>query len=256
MIRRDFLGALAAGGLSLGLPNRAWAEQKGNVIYEGTLFITVTAGGGWDPTMVCDPKGGSVNQSFTTGQIISAGPHQVAPQASVVEFFQKHSDHLTVFNGLDMSTNSHTPGRRNAWSGRLAEGYPAFGALMSACKAPLAPMAFMSSGGYEETSSLIATTRVENGDFDVVKRIARPNRLTATGQGRFHDTEIANTLVAARRGRLKRQRDRQRLPRVRRSLESLLGARVGQSALDSLVSELDALEEEHIRFAADADAPP
>ena len=66
MKRRDFLRAAAMAGLAvttpLSLTPRARAEEIGS--YDGPLWITINCDGGWDPTMVCDPKGNSVNQSF------------------------------------------------------------------------------------------------------------------------------------------------------------------------------------------------
>ena len=70
MNRRDFLKASAMAGLAVASPlpfmKMARAEELGT--YDGPLFITINATGGWDPTMVCDPKGNGINGSFTPDQ--------------------------------------------------------------------------------------------------------------------------------------------------------------------------------------------
>ena len=55
MNRRDFMriAGLTGLGLSLGT-HRSWATTEG---IDQPLFLSVHAGGGWDPTSFCDPKG-------------------------------------------------------------------------------------------------------------------------------------------------------------------------------------------------------
>ncbi|MEZ4287478.1 MAG: hypothetical protein R3A47_04910 [Polyangiales bacterium] len=56
--------------MSCALPNGArWAQthaQAGNgELYNGTYWVFLHAAGGWDPTMLCDPKGrASDNESI------------------------------------------------------------------------------------------------------------------------------------------------------------------------------------------------
>ena len=58
MKRRDFLKAAAFAGLAVVTP---WSltsrKAKAAEGYDGLFFINVNAGGGWDPTSHCDPKG-------------------------------------------------------------------------------------------------------------------------------------------------------------------------------------------------------
>ncbi len=55
---------------------------------------------------------------------------------SNTDFFTKYASRLLVLNGVDMATNNHDAGARATWSGRLPEGFPSFGALVAAARAP------------------------------------------------------------------------------------------------------------------------
>jgi uncharacterized protein (DUF1501 family) len=241
MKRRDFLRHAAFAGLALATPfsmgRVARAEELGS--YDGPLWITINATGGWDPTMVCDPKGGSINQSFTKEQIVQHGPFQVAPIDFISGFFDKYKSKLMVINGIDTSTNNHGPGRRNIWSGNLGEGYPNYAALVAGCTAPDAPMTFINDGGYEETAGLVTATRAESNNLDFFKRIANPNQIDAQGLNHYHDAEIAETIRKAQMDRLDAQRTAQTLPRVKHSMDTLYTARVGQKQLKKLIKHLE-----------------
>jgi uncharacterized protein (DUF1501 family) len=240
MKRRDFLKTTALAGLAVAAPlpfsSIARAEEGGS--YEGPLWITINASGGWDPTMLCDPKGGSVN-SFDASEIESVGPFQCAPIDFVTGFFNKYKGKLVVLNGIDTQTNSHSPGMRHTWSGSLTQGYPTMAALMAAASAPEAPMAFINDGGYEETANLITATRADDSKLDVLKRIAHPNYVDAEGASYYHDEEIADRIQKARMERLQGQRGSQSLPRVRQSMNTLYTARLGQKQLRKLTKHLD-----------------
>ena len=73
LTRRDLLRASALGGLVLAAPRAAF--RSGSATWGGPFWVTVHAEGGWDPTLFCDPKGGtagdkgSANQSYTAGDI-------------------------------------------------------------------------------------------------------------------------------------------------------------------------------------------
>lgn len=241
MKRRDFLRRAAMAGLALATPlswvRPARAEDIGS--YDGPLWITINCDGGWDPTMVCDPKGNSVNQSFTPDQIVSSGPFSVAPIDFVSTFFETYKSKLMVINGIDLSTNNHQPGRRNVWSGKLGEGHPNFAALVAGCAAPDAPMAFLNEGGYEETAGLVTATRPEPGNLDFFKRIANPNFIDAQGAATYHDDQTAEMVRKARMERLQTQRSVQTLPRAKGSMDTLYTARVGQTQLKKLIQHLE-----------------
>jgi len=55
--RREFLKLCGLSSMALMTPwavRGAWAADGD---YDGPLWINVHAGGGWDPTSLCDPKG-------------------------------------------------------------------------------------------------------------------------------------------------------------------------------------------------------
>src|SRR5690349_2320125 len=130
MDRRRFLKVAGIAGLSLMAPIAAREGRAGSNKYAGPFWIMVNAGGGWDPTMLCDPKGGtmgnamSVDQAYKPGTQGMAGNIQYAPISysnngtliySADAFFQAHHGRLLVMNGVDTSTNNHDAGSRTTW---------------------------------------------------------------------------------------------------------------------------------------------
>ena len=93
---------------------------------------------------------------------------------TVGDFFKKYYQKLTVVNGVDTQTNNHDSGTRTTWSGQLDEGYPCFAALATAVvlEKQNIPLAFLSSGGYDNTEGVCSLSRVGN-----------PNPLSVTGEG-------------------------------------------------------------------------
>lgn len=80
MKRRDFLKVLGATGLVASLPSslHTAAADEDDSIYDGPFLVCVHAGGGWDPTMLCDPRArGDFNRAYddigTAGRISYAG---------------------------------------------------------------------------------------------------------------------------------------------------------------------------------------
>ena len=133
-----------------------------NTPYEGLFFVTIHAGGGWDPTSLCDPKGrvdenasDPMNMYFT-GDIRTAGNIQYAPVDRFTPIFEKYHQRLVVFNGIDTSTNGHMSGTRHIWSGNLAEGTPSLSALFAGAVAAGRPLTFISNGGYDYTADVVA----------------------------------------------------------------------------------------------------
>ena len=62
MDRRDFIRMASWAGLTCVLPSamdplRSSAQSITGSAYTGTYWIFMHAGGGWDPTHLCDPKG-------------------------------------------------------------------------------------------------------------------------------------------------------------------------------------------------------
>jgi hypothetical protein len=183
MDRRRFLKVAGIAGLAVMAPIAVREGHAGSSKYKGPYWIFLNAGGGWDPTMLCDPKGlllsdpmdpKNVNH-FDPGNIGHAGAISYAPtemQSNTVTvmsndlFFKAHHGRLLVLNGVDNQTNHPDAGSRTTWSGQLAEGYPSFAAMVAA-KATAAkpvPLAFLSNGGYDAMGGLVSLICVGGTD--------------------------------------------------------------------------------------------
>jgi hypothetical protein len=147
MDRRRFLKVAGIAGLSVMAPVALREGHAGSNRYGGPFWVMVNAGGGWDPTMLCDPKGGdakdpkAVDHAYAPGTQKMAGAISYAPITfsdgntvvySADAFFQKYHGRLLVMNGVDTQTNNHDAGSRTTWSGQLTEGYPSFAAMVAA----------------------------------------------------------------------------------------------------------------------------
>lgn len=241
MNRRDFMRMAAFAGLSLATPLRALG--KGATPDDKLLWVLVHAGGGWDPTSLCDPKGRKTEKDenpvnlYFSGDIGEAGNIRYAPVDGHAAFFKKHYKKTLVINGVDTATNGHDSGTRNTWSGKLAEGYPAFGALVAASVAPNKPLAFVSNGGYDETAGLVAPTRV--GNPGLLTKLAWPNRMDpSNAESTYFAAAAADRLEAARRARLQRLVDAPSLPRESAARSMLWMAREGGNELKQLEAAL------------------
>jgi hypothetical protein len=224
--------------------------------YGGPFWIMIHAGGGWDPTYLTDPKGGTINNLFTADQIGTAGGIRYAPVAltqdlgmgmkknvyTAQQFFEKHHGRMLALNGLDTTTNNHDVGTRTVWSGQLAEGYPSLAALIAGAKtkdAPV-PMAFVSNGGYDATGDLVPLTRA--GGVDALHRLAYPNRLNPSDPKNndvYTTPDTASRIAQAQNDRLAAMKGKASLPVIQRSMGALYLARQSDTGLDALAQALD-----------------
>ncbi len=194
MDRRDFLRIASWAGLTCVLPSvldplRGSAQSISGSAYTGTYWIFMHAGGGWDPTHLCDPKGrANANENnpmgrFLKSDIRTAGNINYAPLGddgtALDAFFQTHYQRLLVINGMDTTTNGHDQGTRGTWSGRTAEGHPPIGALIAATHGPNLPMPLIGYGGYLDTQGV--TNAVPLGDGGLLHNLAHPSRPDPTG---------------------------------------------------------------------------
>lgn len=239
--RRDFLRIAGAAGLAVTAGSPTWAQEAGPA--EGPFWVFVHAGGGWDPTVLCDPKGRANEEAenplnmYFTDEIGEAGNIRYAPVGFNQAFFSKHYNRTLVLNGVDTQTNNHDAGVRHTWSGKLSEGYPALAALLAGTFDRDKPMAFISNGGYDTTGGLVAPTRV--GNIGAVNRIAWPNSINGQADGpKFHRDPTLDRIRRAidrRRGVLE---DHYGLPRHQHGISELYAARVGQNTLRRLTDVL------------------
>jgi hypothetical protein len=259
MERRRFLQIAGLAGLAIMSPlglYRAGAARAGTSKYNGPYWIFVNASGGWDPTLLCDPKGGtmgdmmSVDQTYTPSQIKTVGGIKYAPVTSSVDnveiwngdkFWQAHAGRILAMNGVDTATNNHDAGSRTVWSGQLAEGYPSFAALVAAVASSSLelPMPFVSNGGYDATEGLIPLARLGSNITDVQK-IAYPNIADPTNakSDDYFTSSTASRIAATQQARLQAAQKAAKLPSIQTSTGALYLARQDQAGLGALAAQL------------------
>jgi hypothetical protein len=259
MNRRRFLQVAGLGGLAVMSPlglGRPGKVHAGPSSYGGPFWILVNAQGGWDPTLLCDPKGGtmgdmmSVDQTYTPSQIGTAGGIQYAPVTYSVDgievfsgerFWSAHASRILAINGMDTQTNNHDAGTRTVWSSELAEGYPSFAALVAAVAAEnlQLPMPFISNGGYDATQGLVPLARIGNNIGDVQKiaytDVCDP---TTAMSDDYFTTTTASRIVAAQQARLQAAQKAAGLPSVQTATGDLYLARNDQAGLGALAAQL------------------
>ncbi|TPV93807.1 MAG: DUF1501 domain-containing protein [Myxococcales bacterium FL481] len=240
MERRDFLKLAGLAGFSV-VPFASADDDRRQPSrsYAGPFFVMVNAAGGWDPTLLCDPKGrltetdpDPINEYFVD-EILTAGNIRYAPVGGNQAFFDKHFQRLLVLNGVDMQTNGHDSGARNCWSGSLNEGFPSFGAFVAAHHGPTLPMSYLSFGGYDETAGIVARTR--SGNVNALQRLAYPERInTNDEESTFHSPRALQLIEQTRRSREQAQLAGQRLPRLQGAMNLLFAGRTGANELKLL----------------------
>lgn len=251
MDRRKFFKLCSLAGLgvvSLGVPGAiqlARAESP-------KLWVFVNAGGGWDPTMLCDPKGDAKNSkgfnvnNFKADQILSAGPINYPDIGNNKAFFERFSDITTVINGIDCETNGHDSGSRNTFSGRLNINTPALPALIALALNPKLPMSFITNGGYDDTDGTIASTRLSGG-ANALNGLIHPNLISVNqndfdASPKFLETTALDLVTQARDERLMSLQKAQNLPRHQSAMSLLYTSRVGMSDLKKIQEELDVIK--------------
>ncbi len=79
MNRRSFLQLAGLAGLGVVAPAAIGTSRADSGAYEGPFWLMVQATGGWDQTLLCDPKGGAVNEGYAAKDIGHAGAIYNAP---------------------------------------------------------------------------------------------------------------------------------------------------------------------------------
>ena len=248
MDRRDFFRLAGAAGLCVTPGLQAFADNGAlepndlpEVNPNGLFFVQIQAGGGWDPTLLCDPKA-NLNKIFGQGDIQSAGNINYAalgPQWN--NFFQNHYEKMVVFNGVDVQLNAHGPGLRHTSSGIVSGRHPNVAALIAGFQGPHLPLALLSFGGYELTRGVVATTR--NVDGDRLGAIIFPDRANPTSAASelYHSPRARDLINIARRARTEQAHAETQLPKIRASMDTLLTTRLGSDELKRLEDVLPTL---------------
>jgi uncharacterized protein (DUF1501 family) len=268
MKRRDFIQMLAATGMTASLPLTA---SKAYAAAPDHFLVIVNAGGGWDPTSLCDPKGnlsqylserpdarneGSINSvainTATKRNAVSGMAWSDTPRINnnddatarvdyqFQNFFTTYHDKLTVINGVDNGTNNHSSGNRATWSGNLEMGYPSLAALFAASKNPGLPMAYISNGGYDFTASLVSRARASSANF--IDRLADPNSERYHYRNEDQSTDVYSQIKQAQAQRLARQQANETLPLRRQQLNQLFTVRQADNDLAKLSDEKAIIE--------------
>jgi hypothetical protein len=256
MQRRTFLQAAAAATASFVISRRGRAQ--GSTL--APLFISIEANQAWDTTTSIDPTGDQSFSLYRNNQIIEVGGLRVAPfdpdtgapfevrklnaggGASTVDFFQTYGGFLRVVNGIDHRTVSHDIGPRHAFSGTLREGFPCIGAITAAVQGPNRPLAFLSTGGFDDTQGIVTLTR--SGRQNLIRELARPNTSAGLSTNPTFFTPGVDRLIQtnqasrdARRASLLRARGA--LSKSLRSHDAMIAARGAQDGFLDLANVLD-----------------
>jgi hypothetical protein len=246
MNRRNFLRLAGAAGLAVATrPAVSLADGSDNGPWGGPLWVTLHAGGGWDPTLLCDPKGrlsatqtDPVNNSYRADQIVEVGGFRLAPVAGHVEVFTRWGSRLLALNGVDTGTNSHDTGTRHVWSGTFDLDAPSIAALTASTLPAVPPsLAFLSFGGYDATGQLVPPTRIPSAD--AIRELAFPELTDANNAAT--SVLIPENLAAlreARLNRLGRQAGEATHPRRQRAMGVLMETLSADSDLIAITRHL------------------
>lgn len=252
MHRRSFLhcASLATAALVFG-PRRAHA---GGLL--PPLFISIEANQAWDTTTSIDPHGHPAFSTYAEADILQVGGLRVAPSednqpfrvrrlrtGDEIDFFAENARFLRVINGIDHRTVSHDIGPRHAFSGSLRTGFPALGALVAAVQGPNAPLAFLSTGGFDDTQGIVTLTR--SGKQNILRELARPNTSAGLSTNPTFlssdvDALVKSTLGARDARRANLLAARKALAKVRNNHAALTSARGAEDEFLELANVLDA----------------
>lgn len=245
MERRKFVKDMLTAGLWLTVPmgRLPWSpitEARADD-YDGPLWVHLSAWGGWDTALMCDPK---LNIRTTTGNN-AAGIKSIGNLKCwggtgwefQEAFFQKHYLNTCVFNGVDTGTNNHAVGERYCSTGRQPDGSPSFVATIAAARAAGRPMSYLAMSGYSDTSQLISPTIVSSANKVSAAMNSNPSN------GRINPS-VLGLIRQASNARLSQLISDNRLVSPKNALERLLSARQGQAAAGPLTLPADGADVE------------
>ena len=249
-MRRNFLKYCTAAGPGLAAPvSDSWQlaadERRELPPHEGLCYIVLNASGGWDTTMLMDPKGsGGINRLYSAEQILQQGQHRFAPTDQHREgglsneaFYAEFGRELLTVNGLDYSVNNHSPCSRYMATGKLDSlAYPTFAALVAACQGPDCPLAFLTFGNYSATGNLVAMSRVPY--LPSLQRIANADAIEGNARSPYNDEFALQRIEQAMADRRASRQTSPLLPRSQRAESMLYAAQVNSKALSRVVPHI------------------
>ncbi len=239
MDRRNFMKLAGLSGLALITPTVAGNAHAApsEEVYDGNFFIAFIAGGGWDVTNLCDPKGQTlgVDQAFAPGDILSAGNLNYAPIGNNTNFFTEFKDDLLVINGIDTITNGHDTGSRYAGTGQLqGRSHPTFAALFAAKKSEglSLPLSYLSYGGYSATGNLLPVSRL--GSTANLARLGESDFEGGNIDRPYISEYATKQLANLRTKRRAKQLAKQNLPKIKREMNQMFNAQLSASKLKKI----------------------
>ena len=244
--RRSFL-RIAGSGLLVPTALTGWspirkASAQEQIRYDGTFWLTIHASGGWDPTMICDPKGRAnetevapVNTYFTdeileleTSWSLQSRAWKTSMKSSKTSCWLST---VSMFKPMDTNKAPEPHGAVTPiqidplfllWL-RLATNQPS--------------LAFISNGGYDTTAGLVPVTRLPNAN--TIAELAYPDRRDPTNpEALFLPESVQEKIHAARQARLERIQGETHLPRTLNSMQVLEMVQSDNSELQSLVAAM------------------
>ncbi len=254
MERRNFLKLVGLTGISLlapwGTSSQASAQEA---TWGGPYFLHMHAGGGWDPTLLCDGKltaegtapayenrlvtgVGNVN-GIPVPTTTAQGKFLLTANGSPIEdpqnFFQTVGRDVLVINGVDTQTNNHDTGVQGLACGHNDVELPALAALFAGqvARERQVPMAFLASGYYNRTGDVVGISRFPGNKVDL---LADPFK---GGEERGLLTEVGQKkILAIRNERMNALQAQATLPREKRTLNALRDATKSGDAINLLKS--------------------
>jgi hypothetical protein len=253
MDRRNFLKLSGIAGLSFLLPWGSSTADAEQATWGGPYLLHMHAGGGWDPTLLCDGKvtaPGSTpayeNRLVTAVQDVNGIPipAQTAQGKFLlrengqaledpVHFFQNIGQRFLVLNGVDTQTNNHDTGVQGLACGHNDVELPALAALLagSVAKQRDVPMAFLAAGQYNRTGDVVGISRFPG---DKVRLLADPFKGAANEEKGMLSDVAQRRIAELRAERIQRQVAEATLPRTKRTARAAFDATRGGATLNLL----------------------
>jgi len=184
--RRTFLASLAA--LTL-VPGRATATS-----HHPKHLVLLFASGGWDPTVVFDPKPDSSVVDMEVGEPYAFGNGSLwthASRPSVTDFFGRYGSLCTVINGVNVPAIAHAGCRTRMLTGTRDRAQPDVGAVVAhALGAEVAmPYLDISGGAYPGP---YASELGYMGASNQLSRLVLPDRAFRPPHGSLWDRHFPN----------------------------------------------------------------
>jgi hypothetical protein len=262
MDRRDFVKLFGFAGLSVFVPSLLGRDAHAeDPTWGGPYFLQMHAGGGWDPTILCDAKltaGGATpvyeNALVTEVQNLNgivvpvtarggtAGTRKFllrgANDSTIedpLQFFQTVGKDVLVFNGVDTQTNNHETGVQGLACGHNDIELPALAALWAGQVAVQRniPMAFLAAGQYNRTGDVIGLSRFPG---DKVPLLAEPFKANSTDEKTLLPDIAVQRIIQLRAERNARLESGASLPRTKRTVKAFREATKGGVAINLLKS--------------------